>query len=150
MSIRLQMLANLKIISSTTNRLHKMEVLPTVEMGHAEKTGLYSISVLLWICVSVYVSLIYVAKSIWNFTSMLENTFLTRLIQSIKKPGIKEIYKETQVIRNHSMFINRERGNTIMITGFWSYYYMIVVVVAFYGNYTHKSSNMNSLCCGRE
>lgn len=48
------------------------------------------------------------------------------------------------------MFINGERGNTNMITGFWSFYYMIVVVVEFYGNYTLKSSNINSLCCERE
>ena len=32
-------------------------------------------------------------------TSVLENTFLIRLIESIKKPRIKEIFKETQVIR---------------------------------------------------
>ena len=37
-----------------------------------------------------------------------------------------------------------------MITGFLNYYYMIVVVVAFYGNYTHKNSNMNPLRCERE
>lgn len=39
------MLANLKIISSATNRLCKMEVLLTVEMGQSEKTGLYSFNI---------------------------------------------------------------------------------------------------------
>lgn len=73
------------------------------------------------------------AKSVRNFTSMLENKFLTKLTEPIRKPGIKEICKGTKAIRKLlHVYKWRERGNSNMITGLCSYYYMVVVAVALY------------------